>query len=254
MATAQLATERSLQDRFPGRATVWKLRHTALALPRRPLLMGVINVTPDSFSDGGKLRDTRHAIIDTSKAEVAREAVAAGAQIINDVTGLQGDPRMVEVAVDTSVAVCAMHMQGTPQTMQDNPTYTDVVEEIHEYLRQRREALLEAGVDAEHICLDPGIGFGKTHQHNLTLLAHIGRFHDLGCPLLVGHSRKGFLAKVLGDRQADRTAATIGVALALARQGVQIIRAHDVRHVEQALRLFEAVGGIDGHELQLERR
>ncbi|MCH5374311.1 MAG: dihydropteroate synthase, partial [Planctomycetes bacterium] len=133
---------------------------------------------------------------------------------------------------------------GTPQTMQNEPTYQDVVEEIHAYLRQRRDALFRAGLDAARICLDPGIGFGKTHQHNLTLLTHCGRFHDLGCPLLVGHSRKGFVAHVLQDKQTDRTAGTIGVSLALARRGIQILRVHDVLPVRQALQLFAASGGL----------
>lgn len=259
--------------------------------------MGIINATPDSFSDGGQYFEPAAAIqrglqlaehgadlldvggestrpysqpvsaadelrrvlpvvqalseqtrvpvsIDTSKAVVAAEAIAAGAEIINDVTGLQGDPGMLRVAQETGAGVCVMHMQGTPQTMQDNPRYTDVVQDIFEYLRRRRDALLADGLDAQRICLDPGIGFGKTHEHNLTLLAHCGRFHELGCPLLVGPSRKGFIGSVLDDKQADRTAATIGIALALARQGIQILRVHDVLPVRQALLLFDAVGGI----------
>jgi dihydropteroate synthase len=182
--------------------------------------------------------------IDTSKAAVARAAIDAGAEIVNDVTGLEGDPEMVPLAVATGAGLCAMHMQGTPQTMQDNPTYGDVVAEVAEYLRGRRDALLAAGVAAERICLDPGIGFGKTHEHNLTLMKHCGEFHALGCPLLVGHSRKGFLAKLLGDQQADRTNVTIGAALSLAVQGVQIVRVHDVRPVREALAAFEATGGF----------
>jgi dihydropteroate synthase len=130
--------------------------------------------------------------------------------------------------------------------MQDDPHYADVVSEIMRYLEQRRDALLAGGIAAERICIDPGIGFGKTHQHNLTLMARCAEFHGLGCPLLVGHSRKGFLARLLDDKQADRTAATIGGALALAAQGVQVLRVHDVRPVREALRVFEAVGGIDG--------
>ena len=144
-----------------------------------------------------------------------------------------------------------MHMLGTPQTMQDNPTYGDVVQEILGYLESRRDALIKAGIAAERICLDPGIGFGKTHQHNLTLMAHCCEFHRLGCPLLVGHSRKGFLAKLIGEMEADRTAATVGGALSLAAQGVQIIRVHDVRPVREAVAVFEACGGIDGCESQL---
>jgi len=188
-------------------------------------------------------RTTIPLSIDTSKATVARAALDAGAQIINDVTGLAGDPAMLKFAAESQAAVCAMHMQGTPQTMQDNPNYGDVVQEIHLYLRQRRDALLAAGIAAERICLDPGIGFGKTHEHNLTLMANCQRFLDLGCPLLVGHSRKGFIAKVLGDKERSRDAGTIGAACALAAQGVQIIRVHDVRGTVDALRLFAACGG-----------
>ena len=254
--------------------------------------MGIVNVTPDSFSDGGKFLDhgaavsqalqllddgadildiggesTRpyatpvspveelrrvlpvielirrqrpHAVvsIDTAKAEVAEAALAAGAEIVNDITGLAGDPRMPGLVRESGAGVCAMHMQGTPQTMQDEPTYNDVVAEVHAFLRMRRDALTSAGILPERICLDPGIGFGKTHEHNIALMANCWRFHDLGCPLLVGHSRKGFLGKLIGDKTADRTAATIGGALALASQGVQILRIHDVRPMREALAVF----------------
>lgn len=145
-----------------------------------------------------------------------------------------------------------MHMQGTPQTMQDDPRYDDVVTDIHNYLARRRDALDSAGIELQRICLDPGIGFGKTHQHNLTLLANCWRYHDLGCPLLIGHSRKGFIGKVLQDKEADRTAATVGVSLSLAAQGIQILRVHDVKPVREALLLFQATGGIDGQELKLD--
>jgi dihydropteroate synthase len=288
-----------------SRATSWKLRTRTLHFGRRPLLMGIVNVTPDSFSDGGQFFDRHAAVvhaqrlaaegadildvggestrpysapvseaeelarvvpvisqirqhlpgailsIDTSKAAVAKAALDMGAEIINDVTGLAGDPSMIELARSSGAGVCAMHMQGKPQTMQDNPFYDDVVEDIYMYLCQRRDALLAAGIERERICLDPGVGFGKTHQHNLTLMAHCERFHELGCPLLVGHSRKGFIGKVLGDKEGDRTAGTVGGALALARQGVQVLRVHDVRAVREALLLFEACGGIDGQEAQL---
>ncbi len=169
---------------------------------------------------------------------------------------------MVETVVDASAAVCAMHMQGTPQTMQDAPRYTKVVAEIHRYLQERRDALQSAGISADRICLDPGVGFGKTHQHNLTLLANCHGFHELGCPLLVGASRKGFIAKILrdktlgdgilGDSDANRLFGTIGVMLSLAVQGVQILRVHDIRAVREALLLFEACGGIDGLPAQLD--
>jgi dihydropteroate synthase len=274
------------------------LAERTITFGRLPLVMGIVNVTPDSFSDGGRFLDTSAAVnhglrlieegadildiggestrpysepisadeelsrvmpvverlagrtsvpisIDTSKAEVARDAVAAGCEIINDVTGLAGDAAMVAVASEAQCGLCVMHMRGTPQTMQDDPTYQDVVAQVHDYLRQRRDALVAAGIEAERICLDPGIGFGKTHEHNLTLLANCHRFHDLGCPILIGHSRKGFIGKVTGDKTADRTAGTIGVALSLALQGVQIVRVHDVAAVRQAMMLFEASGGLD---------
>lgn len=288
---------------YSSRSTSWQLRTRTLALPKRPLLMGVVNVTPDSFSDGGKFFDPQAAVeqglrlvaegaeildvggestrpyseivpaeeelrrvlpvvqalvaragvpisIDTSKPLVARECLAAGAEILNDITGLT-QPAMVDVARESNAGVCAMHMQGTPQTMQDNPQYDDVVEEIAAWLAARRAALLAAGLDASRICLDPGVGFGKTHQHNLTLVANCWRLHELGSPLLVGPSRKGFIAKILGDKETDRTAGTIGVCLALAQQGVQILRVHNVALTRQALLLFEASGGIDGQEARL---
>jgi dihydropteroate synthase len=278
------------------RAAVWRLRTRTLELPRRPLIMGIVNVTPDSFCDGGSFATTSAAInhalrlveqgadildiggestrpysipvelaeelrrvlpviealsaqvdvplsVDTSKAEVARRAVAAGAQIINDVTGLDGDPEMADVAAHCQAGVCVMHMQGTPQTMQDNPQYDDVLEDVFAYLRRRRDELITHGIAPQRIALDPGIGFGKSHDHNLTLLANCRRFHELGCPLLVGPSRKGFISKVLGDKEADRTAGTIGVTLSLAAQGVQVVRVHDVSPVNQALLLYEASGG-----------
>jgi dihydropteroate synthase len=259
--------------------------------------MGIVNVTPDSFSDGGKYLDKPSAVehglrlaaqgadildiggqstrpysepvdveeelrrvvpvvdelcretmlpvsVDTSRARVAREAADAGAQIVNDITALSGDDRMVETVVELEMAVCVMHMQGTPQTMQINPTYDDVMSEISEFLGRRREELIQAGVDPERIAVDPGIGFGKTHQHNLKLLANTWRFHELGAPVLVGHSRKAFIGKVLGDEEADRTAGTVGVAMSLARQGVQILRVHDVGPVRQALLLHQAAGGL----------
>ena len=285
-----------LAQRFTSRATSWKLRRRTFDLSTGPLLMGIVNVTPDSFSDGGKFVDPQTAVdhalrlagegaaildvggestrpysepvtakeelrrvlpvveqlaqqgdtpisIDTSKAEVAREAIAAGAEVINDVTGLQGDPAMLQLAVETGAGVCAMHMQGTPPTMQDNPQYDDVVLDIHRYLAERRDTLLAAGVERQRLCLDPGIGFGKTHEHNLELMARCYHFHDLGCPILVGHSRKGFLGKLLDDGQADRTAVTAGSAVSLALQGVQLIRVHDVRAVRETLLAFAACGG-----------
>lgn len=294
----------SLADRFPKRATSWQLKDRTLEFSRVPLVMGIVNVTPDSFSDGGKFFGRDEAIrqslklldegadildiggestrpyatpvdereelqrvlpvieevhrarpaailsIDTSKSAVAKAAIDAGAEILNDVSGLE-DPAMIGVARQSQAGVCAMHMQGMPLTMQDNPFYEDVAEDIFSYLLARRDALTAAGINRARICLDPGIGFGKTHQHNLTLMANCGGLHDLGCPLLVGHSRKGFIGKVLGDKDADRMFGTIGAAMSLAAQGVQILRVHDVLAVRQALTLFAACGGVDGQELEL---
>ena len=159
---------------------------------------------------------------------------------------------MIAVAVERQAGVFAMHMQGTPQTMQDNPVYKNVTAEIAGYLRSRRDRLMAAGMAAERICLDPGIGFGKTHQHNLTLMNECGMLHELACPVLVGHSRKGFIGKVLADKHADRVAATVGATIVLAQRGVQIVRVHDVAPVHDALLLFEACGGIDGNVAQIE--
>jgi dihydropteroate synthase len=181
--------------------------------------------------------------IDTSKAAVAARAIDLGAEIINDVTGLEGDPDMLRVAVASGAGVCAMHMQGTPQTMQVAPRYADVVGEIHGYLAQRRDALLAAGVPLERICLDPGIGFGKTHEHNVELMAAAGRFLDLGTPILVGHSRKGFIGKMIERKLGrpatleERDGGTAGAACALADAGVQVIRVHAVGLVRAALEL-----------------
>ena len=293
----------NLSSRFPQRATVWKLRTRSLALGPRPLLMGIVNATPDSFSDGGQFPEPQAAVqhgldlvaqgvdvldvggestrpystpvdaaeelrrvrpviiglkrqtnlpisIDTMKAAVAQAALDDGVEMINDITGLS-DPQMIAVAMACGAGVCAMHMQGTPQTMQDDPRYGDVVREVFDYLRGRRDALVAAGIPRERIALDIGIGFGKTHQHNVDLLAACHKFHELGCPVVAGPSRKGFIAKVLRDKEAQRDPATAGVACALAGQGVQIIRVHDVRGVRHALMLFEAIGGIDGQAARL---
>jgi dihydropteroate synthase len=137
-----------------------------------------------------------------------------------------------------------MHMQGTPQTMQANPQYGDVVEEVLAWLADRRDALVAAGITRDRIALDPGIGFGKTAAHNLAILNGLARYRDLKCPLLVGVSRKAFIGQLIGDPRADRTAGTIGAALAAARHSVEILRLHDVAAVRQALMVFEAAGGL----------
>lgn len=282
----------------PQSQLVWQLRSRQLTLGPMPALMGIVNVTPDSFSDGGKYFTPSQAVeqalrledegadiidlggestrpysdsvtdeeelrrvvpvlnslaervqipisIDTTKSTVARAAIDLGAEILNDVSGLEADPEMLPLAAGSQVGVCAMHMRGTPQTMQDDPQYQDVVSEIHDYLRARDEALQIGGVATSRICLDPGIGFGKTHAHNLELLRACPSFHSLGRPLLVGHSRKGFLGKVIGDPSADRQPASVGVSLALARAGVHVLRIHDVRATREALLAFAAAGGLD---------
>ena len=279
----------------PGLPVAWQLRQSALRLGQRPLLMGIVNITPDSFSDGGHYLDpdaaAAHALrleadgadildiggestrpgarpvdadeelrrvvpvlerlrgrvrtpisIDTTKAVVAEAALAAGAEIINDISALTADPRMIELAARSRCGVCAMHMRGNPQTMQQNPQYDDVVEEVFTYLRDARDRLTAAGIDRERIALDPGIGFGKTLEHNLALLRQLGRFRALGCPLVVGPSRKRFIGEVLGDMGVDRTAGTLGVCAALARQGVDVLRVHDVGAAAQMLKLYRAVG------------
>jgi dihydropteroate synthase len=257
------------------------------------MIMGILNVTPDSFSDGGKFYSIQSAVdqakrledqgaaildlggestrpysesvpqdeelrrvtevleklqgklsipisIDTKKAVVASAAMQLGASIINDVSGLESDPAMVDVAKRTGAGICAMHMQGTPQTMQDNPLYDNVVEDILGYLKQRRKWLLDQGIEEKKICLDPGIGFGKTHEHNITLLQNAFRFHETSQPVLIGHSRKGFIAKLLGSKDANRTLGTVGVSLSLVLQKIQVLRVHDVVEHKQAIDLFLA--------------
>ena len=265
---------------------------------RVPKVMGILNVTPDSFSDGGRFATIDAAVergwqlhadgadvldiggestrpgappvdpqtqcdrvvpvierlakrldvvisVDTASAAVARAAADAGAEIINDVTGLRSDPAMTALAAATKMGVCVMHMLGTPQTMQDDPTYDDVVAEIEHYLTQRYHSLLAAGIDREAICLDPGIGFGKTHEHNMRLIAATPRFCRIGRPLLIGHSRKGFIGKLIRNRfgidqiRPDQlTAATLGVSMALAATGAHVLRVHDVRETVDALTTF----------------
>jgi dihydropteroate synthase len=294
-----LGTGRGLAGQLDRTASQWRLRTKTIHFGRLPTLMGIVNVTPDSFSDGGQFLDTSSAIdhalrlaeqgaeildiggestrpysnavtaseeldrvlpvveqlcenaslivsVDTSKAVVAEAALDAGAELINDVTGLQGDPKMIDVIRRFGAGVCAMHMRGTPQTMQEDPTYDDVVHDVFQFLQQRKNHLIQSGIQADKICLDPGIGFGKTHYHNLQLVRHCKRLHLLGSPILIGHSRKGFIGKAIGDNAADRRHGTNAVTLWLARQGIQVIRVHDVDSAHQALKVFDAIGGIDG--------
>ncbi len=281
-----------------SRCDVWQLRSRQVRFDRLPLIMGIVNVTPDSFSDGGKYFTPSQAVeqalrledegadildiggestrpystpvaadeelrrvvpviesladrvqvpisIDTSKSQVARAALELGAEILNDVTGLEGDPAMLPLACELEAGVCAMHMQGTPQTMQDAPAYDDVVQDIFQYLLDRDAALQAAGIAPERICLDPGIGFGKTHDHNLRLVAVCERFLETGRPILAGHSRKGFIGHLLGDKTSDRIAGSVAISLALARKGIQIIRVHDVKATRDALTCFAASGELE---------
>ena len=256
--------------------------------------MGIINVTPDSFSDGGRYLDTSSAVaqghqlvadgaavidiggestrpgaapvsadeelrrvipviaaladavpvplsIDTMKARVAHEALQAGASIVNDVSGLLADPEMESVCAQSPCGVIVMHMQGTPQSMQLDPRYHDVVSEVKHFFETRLRDLIAAGIDAERIVFDPGIGFGKTAEHNLQLLSHIPDLRVGQRPLLIGHSRKKFLKRLLGREVDERSAGTLGVALALAAQGVELIRVHDVASLRDALVAWQAV-------------
>jgi dihydropteroate synthase len=251
----------------------------------QPSVMGVVNVTPDSFSDGGVNFDPNDAVasarrmlaegaaivdvggestrpgaegvsveeelrrvvpvleqltgapvsIDTSKAEVARRALELGAELVNDVTALRGDPALAGVVAESGAYLCLMHMQGEPRTMQADPRYDDVVSEVAAFLEERLGAAVAAGVAEERICLDPGIGFGKTVEQNFELVRRLGELTALGRPVVVGFSRKSSLGKLLGDPQATTgsVAASVGAAVAAYERGATILRVHDVReHVE----------------------
>lgn len=273
----------------------WWIRGRELAIDRRCLVMGIVNVTPDSFSDGGRFVQTDAAIVhglemvrqgadlldiggestrpgsqpvsldeelkrvvpvvtalahqtdvpisvDTSKSEVADACLRAGARIVNDVTGLAGDARMADVVRDHGAGAIVMHMQGTPPTMQVAPAYDDVVAEIHAFLARRLQALMAHGIAHDFIALDPGIGFGKTREHNISLLAHLARFVDLGRPICLGVSRKGFLGKLL-DRPVDQRLAgsLAAAAFGLAQNAVHILRVHDVAETRDLVRVWEVL-------------
>ena len=259
----------------------------------RPSVMGVVNVTPDSFSDGGLFVEPAAAVeharrlleegaalvdvggestrpgaapvsadeelarvvpvleglaglpvsLDTSKAEVARRALELGAELVNDVTALRGDALMAEVVADADAYVCLMHMQGSPRTMQVAPQYDDVLGDVLGFLEERIAFAVEHGIREERICVDPGIGFGKTPDQNLDLLRRLDELCALGVPVLVGVSRKSTLGKVLGDAGATRAgvAASIGAAVAAFHRGATVIRAHDVRATVEALAVAAAV-------------
>jgi dihydropteroate synthase len=259
----------------------------------RPSVMGVVNVTPDSFSDGGvnfrsedaiasarRMLDEGAAIvdiggestrpgsealsvdqelrrvvpvleglsgaqvsIDTSKAEVARPALALGAELVNDVTALRGDPELAGVVAEAGAYLCLMHMQGEPRTMQADPRYHDVVAEVASFLEERLAFAVEAGIPEERICLDPGIGFGKTVEHNLELVRRLDALLTLGRPVLIGLSRKRSLGRLVGDPEATTgsLAASIAAAVAAYEHGATILRVHDVRETVEALTVAEAL-------------
>jgi dihydropteroate synthase len=267
-----------------------------LSLPQRfaaPAIMGILNVTPDSFSDGGRFLDPDAAVahgvalaaqgahildvggestrpgsdpvgmaeelrrvlpvierltrevdvpisIDTMKADVAEAAITAGAGFVNDVTAL-ADERMATVVAAARVPVCLMHMQGQPKTMQDDPRYGDVVDEVRQFLAGRAEHAVAAGIPPEQICVDPGIGFGKTAQHNLSLIRHLDEVADLGYPVVVGVSRKRFLSAVTGVPEHARGPASVAAAAACVRHGAWMVRVHEVAPVRAALAIEAAV-------------
>jgi dihydropteroate synthase len=182
--------------------------------------------------------------IDTSKAEVARRAVALGAVMVNDVTALRTDPELAGVVADSGTYLCLMHMLGEPRTMQDDPRYDDVVSEVAAFLEERLSFAVDAGIPEERICVDPGIGFGKTVEHNLELVARLDEIVALGRPVVVGASRKRFLGRVLGDPEAltGPVAAGVAVAVLAFERGASIFRVHDVREHVEALTVAAAVG------------
>ena len=266
-----------------------------------PRVMGILNVTPDSFSDGGlhhapdaaliraramvregaviidvggestrpgarnvaldeEISRTAPVIrsirsesgvpisIDTRKTPVARAAYEAGATLVNDVAGFAFDPGLAPFCAETGLPVCVMHAQGTPEIMQQDPRYDNVALDIYDYLAERVETLVALGIPRTQIITDPGIGFGKTMEHNLMLLRNLSLFHGLGCPILLGASRKRFIGEIGGTPEAaDRAPGSVAVALAGVAQGVQVLRVHDVRETVAALRLWRAATqGVSG--------
>jgi dihydropteroate synthase len=273
---------------------ILRARQFEFTFPRPALVMGIVNVTPDSFSDGGQFleRDAAvaHALqlieqgaeildvggestrpgaapvaeaeelrrvlpvierlaarvrvpvsVDTGKPGVARAALAVGASIVNDVGANRTEEAMWQIVAEARAGYVCMHMQGTPQTMQANPVYTDVVREVGEFFFERLQRLNRCGVQREQAILDPGIGFGKTLGHNLELLAGMSQFAALGCPLLIGVSRKSFIGKLLGADVAARLPGALACACHAVAAGVHIIRAHDVAPTVQAIRMTEAI-------------
>jgi len=279
-------------DSLPsGRVT---LRGGVLSLAERVHVMGILNVTPDSFSDGGRYVDAdaacAHAMamieqgadlldigaesskpgavaideeeerrrllpivrelcrrttmplsIDTTKAAIAEEALDAGAALINDISALRFDPRMASVVARSGAGVILMHMQGTPATMQRTASYTYVVEDVRAFLAARLEVAQQAGIPRDRILLDPGIGFGKNCEHNVTLLNHLDAFQTLGRPIVVGVSRKAFLGKILGRTIDERLMGTAGAVAVAIMKGARVVRVHDVAPIRDVVKIVEAI-------------
>jgi dihydropteroate synthase len=276
---------------------VWRCGDRALPLGERTLVMGIVNVTPDSFSDGGMFEDAEAAVkhglrlleegadvldvggestrpgsgsvgaeeegsrvlpvlgglrreapeallsVDTRKAGVAEEALAAGADVVNDITA-GADPAMLRVVATAGAGMVLMHMRGEPETMQADPRYDDVVAEVRAFLADRLEAAVAAGIGRDRLCVDPGIGFGKNLGHNLDLLRSISSFRELGVPVLVGASRKRFVGELSGaEDPAGRLEGSLAAAVWCASQGVEMVRVHDVGATVRALRVVDAIAG-----------
>jgi dihydropteroate synthase len=258
----------------------------------RPLVMGILNVTPDSFSDGGRYQGLEFALsraeemvangvdmidvggestrpgspsvpveeelrrvmptlyalrglgkalsVDTCKPAVMREAIIAGADMINDINGFRA-PGALEAVAESDCGLCVMHMQGTPQLMQQHPVYTDVVREVIDFLRERVDAMVAAGIERERICVDPGFGFGKTVEHNFALLRHLGQIRQqLGLPVLAGLSRKSMVGALTGRPVEQRLAGSLAGALAAVAHGAKIVRVHDVAETVDAIKIWQA--------------
>jgi dihydropteroate synthase len=271
----------------------WRCRDRLLTVGQRPLIMGILNVTPDSFSDGGEFLDWESAVshgvkmmaegadiidvggestrpgaadvpadkelervlpviqelaktgavisVDTMKAVVARDAIEAGARIINDVSALEHDPAMADVVRGSGAGVILMHMPGTPRNMQNDPRYADVVADVRAYLNRRIEDLVSKGITRDAMAVDPGIGFGKTVDHNLQLLANLNAFAECNRPLVLGLSRKSFLGKLTGSAVEDRLAGSLAALVFCILNGAHIMRVHDVKESCDAVRVAAAL-------------
>jgi dihydropteroate synthase len=289
-------------DSMHATGCVIKTRHGTMDARGRTLLMGIINVTPDSFYDGGKRLDPNRAVadgiglieagadvidiggestrpgagavslaeelqrvlpviqglrqnvnvpisIDTYKAQVAQAALSEGADIVNDISALRFDPQMAVLVAAEKVPVVIMHMQGTPQTMQAEPCYNNVLREVQDFLTTQVHFAIEAGVERENIIIDPGIGFGKTLDHNLTLFRGLPALASMGQPLLLGASRKTFIGKILGVEPDERLEGSLAAAVAAVFGGAHILRVHDVKETRKAIRVADAIRfGVPGPE------